>query len=96
MKNPDAAAVEMNDLSTPAYYLLDPALYRYELLGEGFTLLEASRGCPFSCAYCSLLVYGRKVRFRDPQKVADDVAAAIATGARCGYFIDVEFTVNRK
>ena len=97
VKNRDAEAVEMDDLPTPAYRLLDPNRYGYELLGECFTLLEASRGCPFSCAYCSLLMYGRRVRFRSPQKVADDVAAAIEKGgARCGYFIDLEFTVNRK
>ena len=97
VKNTPSESVEMNDLPTPAYHLLKPSLYGYELFGERFTLLEATRGCPFSCSYCSLLMYGRKVRFRDPKKVGDDVQAAVEKGgARCGYFIDLEFTVRRK
>jgi radical SAM superfamily enzyme YgiQ (UPF0313 family) len=97
IRNPDAPPVEMDDLPTPAYHLLEPDRYRYELVGDRFTLFEASRGCPFSCNFCSLLMYGRRVRFRDPARVAEDVRAAIERGgARCGYFIDLEFTVNRK
>ena len=96
VKNPPAATVDLNDLPTPAYHHLDFSLYGYELFGERFALFEASRGCPFSCSYCSLLMYGRKVRFRNPEKVVDDMLAAIRAGAQSGYFIDLEFTVNRK
>ena len=33
-----------------------------------------SRGCPFSCTFCAAhLVHGRKVRFRNPKKIVDEI-----------------------
>ncbi len=33
-----------------------------------------SRGCPFDCTYCAgRLITGRKMRFRDPEKIVDEI-----------------------
>ncbi len=39
-------------------------------------MLIASRGCPYSCEYCTLpLLYDRTMRFRPVEEVAEEVAA---------------------
>lgn len=36
--------------------------------------IMASRGCPFQCTFCNTpLFWGRKVQYRDPQEVVDEV-----------------------
>ena len=45
----------------------------------GSTVLVSSRGCPFHCAFCSSPYFtNNKVRFRDPQKVVEEVKHVIA------------------
>ncbi|MBQ8568294.1 MAG: B12-binding domain-containing radical SAM protein [Oscillospiraceae bacterium] len=40
--------------------------------------VHASRGCPHNCGYCSLVAaFGRKVRFRSPDNVVEDIRQAI-------------------
>lgn len=57
----------------------DLSLYRDEVYcaRPAYALLTGSRGCPFSCAYCaqSKLNNGRlRVRHRDPEDIADEIA----------------------
>ncbi|MHB2027174.1 MAG: B12-binding domain-containing radical SAM protein [Elusimicrobiota bacterium] len=86
----------LEDLPVPAFHLLDFDRYRYELLGERFALLETTRGCPFPCTFCMREMYGGKAyREKTPSQVAAEVEAALAAGARCGYFVDLEFTLKR-
>ena len=41
-----------------------------------FHPVQASRGCPFSCEFCSVTpFFGRKTRLRDPKHVAGEIAA---------------------
>jgi radical SAM superfamily enzyme YgiQ (UPF0313 family) len=41
-----------------------------------FHPVQASRGCPFSCEFCSVTpFFGRKTRLRDPKHVAAEIAA---------------------
>jgi radical SAM superfamily enzyme YgiQ (UPF0313 family) len=35
--------------------------------------LMATRGCPFNCAWCQKIVFGRSYRARDPESVADEM-----------------------
>lgn len=38
------------------------------------TSIVASRGCPYRCAYCATTnIWGRKVRFRSPENVLDEI-----------------------
>lgn len=53
-----------------------------------------SRGCPFSCRFCSVTtMFGRKYRFRSTEKVLDDLRPYTD---RSIFFYDDNFTANKK
>lgn len=66
--------------------------------GYGRYVLHTSRGCPFACAFCaSKVMWGRKVRFRSPTDVAQEVAILNQKyGIKTIRFGDDTFTVNSK
>lgn len=95
--NPVAKLPPMVDLPDPAYDLVRLEDYYYELLGENFALLEASRGCPFSCNFCNLSMFQRKYRKTDADRVKRQIEDLVETkGCKSLYIFDLEFTVNRK
>lgn len=62
---------DLDQLPLPARHLLPMA--RYMALGSPCTMVT-SRGCPYSCIFCSANgMFGRKVRFRDPGLVVDEI-----------------------
>lgn len=64
--------------------------------GHSSVSLMTSRGCPYTCTWCSHAVFGRTHRRRSPEAVADEVAHIVATynPDRLWYADDV-FTLNR-
>jgi radical SAM superfamily enzyme YgiQ (UPF0313 family) len=60
--------------------------------------MMVSRGCPFSCTYCSThAAFGYKVRFRSPEKVIEEIKHVIGRyGARQISFWDDVLTINKK
>jgi len=64
--------------------------------GHSSVSLMTSRGCPYTCTWCSHAVFGRSHRRRSPEAVADEVAQIVATynPDRLWYADDV-FTLNR-
>lgn len=95
---PDRPLEDLKQWPSPAYHLLDLNDYQYELVGERFVLLETTRGCPFPCTFCMRDMYGgRAYRQKTPEHVERDVAMAVEqNGAESGYFIDLEFSLNKK
>jgi len=62
---------ELDQLPLPARHLLP--LARYRALGVPCTVIT-SRGCPYGCIFCSAhRMFGRKVRFRNPGLVVDEI-----------------------
>jgi radical SAM superfamily enzyme YgiQ (UPF0313 family) len=56
--------------------------------------VQARRGCPLACTYCSTgNIEGRTVRFRSPERVAQHVARVAAAGFRRVYFVDNTFNL---
>ncbi len=92
---PPAEAVDVTRLPVPAFDLVDPRDYRYEVLGERLGLFELTRGCPWRCKYCLLTMYGRKYRKKSVPQMMGEIAAATASGVRVAYFQDLEFTADR-
>ena len=87
----------LGNLPAPAFHLINPSKYRYELLGSPFTLLESSRGCPYGCSFCLKTMYGRGIRYKPVSQLIIEVEEAVTIfGFRYGYFIDLEFTANRE
>lgn len=95
--NPSSPPVNLEDLPLPAYHLVDPKRYRYELLGGRMALLETSRGCPFACPFCLKVMYEKGVRVKSVSRVVGELKSVLEKHEfRCVYFIDMEFSYDRK
>ena len=69
--SPQAPSENLDQLPLPARELLPMA--RYRALGTPCTVIT-SRGCPFSCIFCSgRRMFGPKIRFRSPGLVVDEI-----------------------
>lgn len=90
------APLDLNDMPVPAYELIKPGHYGYELTGDKMGVLETSRGCPFQCSFCLKSMYGKGVRYKSSERVVSEVEHVVNEwGAESLYFIDLEFTLNR-
>ena len=45
---------------------------KYDSKGKSMFIM-ASRGCPYGCIYCNKSVFGKKVRFRKPEKILEEI-----------------------
>ena len=89
--------IELEKFPVPSFHLLPMNKYCYEVLGRNFTLLEASRGCASKCSFCLLDMYGKKIRVKSLQQVINELEIVINKyHVRNAYFMDLEFTFNRK
>jgi anaerobic magnesium-protoporphyrin IX monomethyl ester cyclase len=65
--------LDVNTLPLPAYHLLPMEKYHFEFLEEFSTILS-SRGCPFSCTFCSEWdFWDRPWRPRTPESVGEEL-----------------------
>jgi len=60
------------------------------------TTVITTRGCPFSCEFCSNAVFGASYRERSSVNVLNEVEEAMALGYYRIHFTDDVFTLNRK
>lgn len=90
----------LDELPFPARHLFPMERYSTEayLRTSPTYPIGTSRGCPFSCAFCSNnVVFGRKYRFRSAENVADEIELLINKyNAKGIYFREDLFTVNEK
>ncbi len=63
--------------------------------GNATTTVFTTRGCPFSCEFCSNAVFGISYRERSPENVVDEVEHALSFGYDRIHFADDVFTLNR-
>jgi len=90
------APAKLKEFPVPAFHLIDPSRYYYELMGRPFFLFESSRGCPYACNFCLKAMYGKGVRMKPTGQVMTEIERATSIAGPCyGYFIDLEFTTNR-
>lgn len=84
---------DIDSLPLPARHLIP--LSRYRALGSPCTIIT-SRGCPYGCIFCSgRRMLGRKVRFRDPGLVVDEIEKIKQDyGFQQVNIVDDTFTVN--
>ena len=66
-------------------------------MGVAFSQIVSSRGCQFSCRFCSKGVFGNEIRFRSPAKVIEEMKLLYDKyKVEKVYFEDDLFTLNRK
>ena len=100
VENPLSLVEDLDSLPFPDRSLLDKVNYGYYFQGipltfGKFTTISTSRGCPFSCSYCSCAAFSeRKWRHRSAKNVVDELEMLYEQGYRECVFVDDNFTHN--
>jgi anaerobic magnesium-protoporphyrin IX monomethyl ester cyclase len=84
-------------LAFPLRELFDNYAYKaYYRKHFGYTTtpLISSRGCPFSCDFCSRPVFGTSFRTRSAENIVDEVEEIAGLGYERVWFADDCFTLN--
>ena len=87
----EAAKPDLSRAPLPRFDLLRPGAYHQ-------MSLQYSRGCPFSCEFCDIIVmYGRKPRTKTAPQVIAELEAIRRTGFTGDvFFVDDNFIGNKK
>jgi anaerobic magnesium-protoporphyrin IX monomethyl ester cyclase len=99
--NPHRAFIEdLDSLPFPARCKLNHQMYRFAVPGKGIVPvanIALTRGCPFRCAFCGEPQNtGRRLRYRSPERIADEMAAIKEMGVDHVFVVDSTLTANRK
>jgi radical SAM superfamily enzyme YgiQ (UPF0313 family) len=74
-----------------------PAWHYFPLHAYRIMSLVSARGCVYRCAYCSAAQFWhRRVRFRSPRNVVEEVEKLYSLGFRRLRFMDSTFTLDKK
>lgn len=96
--NQDAQPIKnYDDIPLPAYDLLKSFDFYYENTkhGQPFTIMYTSKGCPFSCIYCT--VANTKWKARSAESVLGELRYLKQNyGIKTVTFFDEAFTIDRK
>ncbi len=96
--SPRALISDLDSFPPPMREMFDNNSYQNYYSGKfGYktTAVMTSRGCPFSCDFCSRPVFGNAFRSRSAVKVVDEVEEVAALGYDRIWFADDCFTLNR-
>jgi tRNA A37 methylthiotransferase MiaB len=64
---------------------------------NAFKSIFAIRGCPYNCFFCgSHKIWSRKVRFRSPENVIEEIKSLQKKGLRLVHFDDDTFGINKQ
>jgi anaerobic magnesium-protoporphyrin IX monomethyl ester cyclase len=88
----------LDDLPFPSRELFDNEAYKKyysKRFGYTITSMITSRGCPFSCDFCSRPVFGTSFRTRSPSNIVDEAESIVSLGYDRVWFADDCFTLNR-
>jgi anaerobic magnesium-protoporphyrin IX monomethyl ester cyclase len=90
----------LDSLPFPDYGLIDFKEYGYPLdpIGKRWTAISmtTSRGCPFSCSFCSKPESRRYVRYRSATNIVDEIEKNYPISRGEYSFLDDTMTLNQK
>ena len=89
---------DLDSLAFPTRDLFDNEAYKKyyrDRFGYSITSMITSRGCPFSCDFCSRPIFGADMRTRSVGSIVDEVEEIAALGYDRVWFADDCFTLNR-
>ncbi|RMF59157.1 MAG: radical SAM protein [Calditrichaeota bacterium] len=85
----ETGSVALTDSPVPRFDLLD--LSKYQTVS-----LQFSRGCPFRCEFCDIIVmFGRKPRTKSLEQVGRELDLLRSLGARGAFFVDDNLIGNK-
>ncbi len=85
-----AEKTDMTRLPTPRFDLLKMRHY-------AFGSLQFSRGCPFQCEFCDIIVtFGRRPRLKTSDQVIREIEALWDQGMRIAFIVDDNLIGNKK
>jgi len=84
--------MNLDRLPFPSRHLIDKRDYSE---AEEGVAIQATRGCPFNCVFCCSLVMGRRVRFRSPKNVVDEMEMIGEDYHERFRFVDDTLTINK-
>ena len=85
-----AEKTDMTKVPTPRFDLLKMRRY-------AFGSLQFSRGCPFQCEFCDIIVtFGRRPRIKTSAQVIAELEAIWKTGLRIVFIVDDNLIGNKK
>lgn len=89
----------LDSLPFPTRDLFDNHAYKKyysKRFGYTTTPIITSRGCPFSCDFCSRPVFGQNLRMRSPENVVAEVDEVERLGYERVWFADDCFTIDKR
>ncbi|HUK86012.1 MAG TPA: radical SAM protein [Candidatus Acidoferrum sp.] len=89
----------LDSLAFPSRELFDNQAYKdyyLDKFGYSTSAMITSRGCPFSCDFCSRPIFGAEMRSRTVANIVDEVEEIAALGYDRVWFSDDCFTLNRQ
>ena len=89
----------LNSFPNPLREFFDNDAYKQyysKKFGYTTTAVMTSRGCPFSCDFCSKPVFGNEFRARTASKVVDEIEEVLSFGYSRIWFADDCFTLDRR
>ena len=97
---------DLDSLPFPARHLLPMELYNEAVkenplrgeISKPWTIVTTTRGCPYSCVFCSVcILWGRTWRARSPKNVVDELEHVVKTfGVKQVDFYDENMTLDKK
>jgi len=90
--------LDLDQIPFPARNLFPNRMYMdhwKKHFGYSATTVMTTRGCPFSCEFCSNAVFGTSYRERSSENVLNEVEEALALGYERIHFADDVFTLNK-
>lgn len=87
----------LDTLPYPRHDLLPLDKYQLPFIGNKFTFVMTSRGCPFNCIFCrSPVMWGKKVRKRSPENIIGELKELKKIGVNNIIFHSDTFTLDKK
>jgi radical SAM superfamily enzyme YgiQ (UPF0313 family) len=81
---------DMSKVPTPRFHMLKMRHY-------AFGSLQFSRGCPFQCEFCDIIVtFGRKPRIKTSEQVIAELEALRAEGVKIAFVVDDNLIGNKR
>ncbi len=86
----ETGTVELADSPVPRFDLLRLKYYAN-------ATLQYSRGCPFTCEFCDIIVmFGRKPRMKSPEQIGRELEVLRGLGVSSIFFVDDNMIGNKK